>query len=66
MAAISRFLISLPLLPDELKEHGYPSPTPDKPAILIDQVIMKRSSKTPEEVHAGLVISGFIMPPFAS
>lgn len=60
MSNAAEFLVSLPLLPEELKALGLSELRPSKPAIFIDQILVRKNSALdPDEVHVDLRVSGF-------
>jgi hypothetical protein len=60
MPAAARFLLSLPLRADEIKQIGLPETLPSKPAFFLDEIMLRKSSaEKADEVHLSLKISGF-------
>jgi hypothetical protein len=60
-AAIASLLESLPRRADELKAAGLPEALPQKPAMFLDRLILrKQSPDKPDEVHATLRVVGFV------
>ncbi len=58
--AIMNFLVSLPLQVEELRKLNYPVSTEYKPALFIDQLIIKAVPGKPNEVALEAVVSGFV------
>jgi hypothetical protein len=60
MPAAAQFLLSLPLRAEEIKEMGLPETLPSKPALFLDEILLrKNSAEKADEVHLSLKISGF-------
>lgn len=60
-AAIVSVLQSLPRRADEMKAAELPEALPQKPAMFLDRVILrKQSPEKPDEVHASLRVVGFV------
>jgi hypothetical protein len=60
-AAIASLLQSLPRRADEIKAAQLPEALPQKPALLLDRLILrKQSPDKPDEVHASLRVVGFV------
>ena len=60
VGAVYRFINSLPLLYSELEAAGLPAPLTDKPAMMIDQFILNRTSDSPEDIHCEITIACFL------
>jgi hypothetical protein len=60
-AAVANFLQSLPRRADEMKAAELPEALPQKPAMLLDRVILrKQAPERPDEVFASLRVVGFV------
>lgn len=60
-AAIVSLLRSLPLRADEMKAASLPEALPQKPALFLDRVILRKQTPgKPDEVHASLRVVGFV------
>jgi hypothetical protein len=60
-AAVSRLLQSLPRRADEMKASGLPESLPQKPALFLDRLTLrKQSPEKPDEVQASLRVVGFV------
>ena len=60
--AVAALLRSLPLRAEEMKAAGLPEALPQKPAMFIDRMTLKKQSpEKPDEVHASLRIVGFVL-----
>lgn len=60
MAAVSRFLVALPLTGREMQTAGLPSALTNKPALFIDRWMLRKAAPDkPNDVELELVISGF-------
>lgn len=61
MPAVSRFLESLPLRGAEAEAAGLPPLPPDKPALFIDRILLRKESpEKPEQVGLILRATGFV------
>jgi hypothetical protein len=61
MDAVSRFLVSLPLLPAELPRVGLGPGLTNKPALFIDQVLLRKyAPERPHEAQLELTVCGFV------
>ena len=61
MESISNFLLALPLRAEEMKAAGLPELLPGKPALFLDQLILrKQTPEKPAEVNLDMVVCGFI------
>jgi hypothetical protein len=61
MEAVNRFLVSLPLRGAELKAVGLADALTNKPALFIDQVLLrKHSAERPHDVLLDLTVAGFV------
>lgn len=59
--ALSAWLESLPLRADEMKAARLPDALPDKPALFIDRLtVRKKSPNKPDEVSASVRVVGFV------
>jgi hypothetical protein len=59
--ALAAWLESLPLRADEIKTARLPEALPDKPALFIDRLILrKKSPNKPDEVSASVRVVGFV------
>lgn len=59
--AIANFLAALPLRVEEAKEKGLPELSPDKPALFINQIMLRKGApENPDEVVLELQVSGFV------
>ena len=64
MHAVSRFLATLPLRPDELAVVGLATTLTNKPPLFIRQILLrKHSPEHPHEVDLQLTVSGFVTAP---
>lgn len=60
-AAITSLLQSLPRRADEIKAAELPEALPQKPALLLDRIMLrKQSPDKPDDVHASLRVVGFV------
>lgn len=60
-SAITSLLQSLPRRADEMKMAGLPEALPQKPALFLDRLTLrKQSPEKPDEVHASLRVVGFV------
>jgi len=61
MDSISRFLVSLPLLPAELPSAGLGPGLTNKPALFIDQVLLRKyAPERPHDAQLELTVCGFV------
>jgi hypothetical protein len=63
MANIAQFLQTLPLRTDEIKGAGLPAAPPNKPALFIDRLVLRKQSPDKlDEVRLTLRATGFVFP----
>ncbi len=60
METVLNFLMSLPLLPDEVRQLHLPPVTPNKPALFLERLILKSARPDPNEVELEAVVSGLV------
>ncbi|MEW6161456.1 MAG: hypothetical protein AB1813_28840 [Verrucomicrobiota bacterium] len=64
MPALHSFLHSLPRRGDELKPAGLPETSADKPAVFVEQILLRKTApERPDEVAAELRLCGFVWRP---
>lgn len=57
----ANFLFALPLRAEEIKAAGLPESLPDKPALFLDRLLLrKQTPEKPDEVNLDVVVSGFV------
>jgi hypothetical protein len=59
--AAETFLSAIPLRSEEMKTAGLPESLPGKPALFLDQILLrKQTPEKPDEVDLDVVVSGFV------